>query len=126
MRNKSLLAVIELGGYPDFRGLYEQFGYEVTVESSIRKAISLIKKNKFDVVVAEFNYQHTFRDRLSNLESIIAVSQTNDQLKFIVLYETEFDNHLDKLRKQFHFNAEIAFPISEEKMRVALQKLDQD
>lgn len=126
MRDKKLLAVVELGGYPDFRSLYEQFGYEVVVESSIRKAISLIKKNKFDVVVAEFNYQHTFRDRLSNLESIIAVSQTNDQLRFIVLYETEFDNHLDKLRKQFQFNAEIAFPINEEKMRVALQKLDQD
>jgi len=126
LRDKKLLAVVELGGYPDFRSLYEQFGYEVVVESSIRKAISLIKKNKFDVVVAEFNYQHTFRDRLSNLESIIAVSQTNDQLRFIVLYETEFDNHLDKLRKQFQFNAEIAFPINEEKMRVALQKLDQD
>ena len=126
MRDKKLLAVVELGGYPDFRSLYEQFGYEVVVESSIRKAISLIKKNKFDVVVAEFNYRHTFRDRLSNLESIIAVSQTNDQLRFIVLYETEFDNHLDKLRKQFQFNAEIAFPINEEKMRVALQKLDQD
>jgi len=126
LRDKKLLAVVELGGYPDFRSLYEQFGYEVVVESSIRKAISLIKKNKFDVVVAEFNYQHTFRDRLSNLESIIAVSQTNDQLRFIVLYETEFDNHLDKLRKQFQVNAEIAFPINEEKMRVALQKLDQD
>lgn len=124
MSNKCLLAVIELGGYPDFRKLYEQFGYQVTIESSIRKSISLIKKNNFDVVVAEFNYQHTFRDRLSNLESIIAVAQTNEQLKFIVLYETEFKNHLDKLKQQFQFNAEISFPVNEEKMTKVLAEID--
>lgn len=124
MSKKLLLAVIELGGYPDFRNLYESFGYEVIVESSIRKAISLIKKKNFDLVVAEFNYQHTFRDRLSNLESIIAVAQTNEQLKFIVLYEQEFDNHLDKLRKQFTFDAEILFPLNEEKMIKALTELN--
>lgn len=126
MSKKLLLAVIELGGYPDFRNLYEQFGYQVIVESSIRKAISLIKKKNFDVVVAEFNYQHTFRDRLSNLESIIAVAQTNENLKFVVLYEGEFDNHLDKLRKQFQFTAEIAFPVNEEKMKKVLTGITVD
>ena len=123
MKNKSLLAVIELGGYPDFRRLYEQFGYDVVIETSIRKALSLLKKEKFDVVVAEFNYQHTFRDRLSNLESIIAAAQTNEQIKFVVLYEHEFENHLDKLRKQFQFAAEIAFPVEEEKMNKVLISL---
>jgi CheY-like chemotaxis protein len=122
LSNKLLLAVIELGGYPDFRGLYEQLGYQVIIESSVRKALSLLKKKKFDVIVAEFNYQHTFRDRLSSLESIIAVAQTNEQLKFVVLYEKEFDNHLEKLRKQFKFTAEIAFPINEEKMRQVLSR----
>ena len=124
MSDKLLLAVIELGGYPDFRRLYEKFGYQVIVESSVRKSISHLKKKKFDVVVAEFNYQHTFRDRLSNLESIIAVAQTNDQLKFIVLYENEFDNHLDKLRAQFQFNAEITFPITEQKMTEVLESFE--
>ncbi len=123
MSSKLLLAVIELGGYPDFRSVYEQFGYQVIVESSVRKAISLLKKKQFDVVVAEFNYQHTFRDRFSNLESIIAVAQTNEQLKFIVLYETEYNNHLDKLRQQFTFTAEIAFPINETKMKYVLSEI---
>ena len=75
MSNKTLLAIIELGGYPDFRNLYKSFGYDVFVESSSRKALSLLKKNHIDVIVAEFNYQHTFRDRLSSLESIIAAAQ---------------------------------------------------
>ncbi len=89
----------------------------------MRKALSLLKKKKIDVIVAEFNYQHTFRDRLSSLESIIAVAQTHDDLGFIVLYEKEFENHLDKLRKQFEFSVEIAFPIDENKMTAALGKI---
>ena len=89
----------------------------------MRKALSLLKKKKVDVIVAEFNYQHTFRDRLSSLESIIAVAQTHDDLGFIVLYEKEFENHLDKLRKQFEFSVELAFPIDENKMTAALEKI---
>ena len=69
---KKLLSVIELGGYEDFSSLYQELGYEVTQEITTRKAISRLKRTSYDVVVAEFNYQHTFRDRLSNLESIIA------------------------------------------------------
>ncbi|MFK7795668.1 MAG: hypothetical protein AB8B89_09980 [Gammaproteobacteria bacterium] len=123
MSKKLLLAVIELGGYPDFRGLYQQFGYEVIIESSMRKALTILKKNKVDVIVAEFNYQHTFRDRLSSLESIIAVAQTNKQIEFIVLYEKDFENHLDKLRKQFNFSVEVAFPIDNAKMMKALGRI---
>ena len=123
MSKKLLLAVIELGGYPDFRDLYQQFGYEVVIESSMRKALSMLKKKKIDVIVAEFNYQHTFRDRLSSLESIIAVAQTNEQIDFIVLYEKEFENHLNKLKQQFQFSVEIAFPIDEAKMVSALEKI---
>ena len=91
------MAVIELGGYPDFRDLYQQFGYEVIIESSMRKALAILKKKNINVIVAEFNYQHTFRDRLSSLESIIAIAQTKDDIDFVVLYEKEFENHLEKL-----------------------------
>jgi hypothetical protein len=123
LSKKLLLAVIELGGYPDFRDLYQQFGYEVVIESSMRKALALLKKKKVDVIVAEFNYQHTFRDRLSSLESIIAVAQTNERIEFVVLYEKEFENHLDKLRRQFKFSVEVAFPIDEVKMKAALERI---
>ncbi|MEM8843977.1 MAG: hypothetical protein AAGB35_02945 [Pseudomonadota bacterium] len=123
MSNKKLLAIIELGGYPDFRNLYKQYGYDVYLESSMRKAIALLKKKQIDLIVAEFNYQHTFRDRLSSLESIIAAAQRIEQIKFIVLYEKEFENHLDKLRQQYHFDVEIEFPITEEKMQQGLSSI---
>ena len=123
MTKKTLLAIVELGGYPDFRNLYRQYGYQVVIESSIRKALARLKKKDIDVVVAEFNYQHTFRDRLSNLESIIAAVQKFESLKMIVLYEREFDHYLDKLRQQYQFSAEIAFPVNQEKMETVLTDL---
>ena len=46
--NKTLLSIIELGGYPDFRSLYKGHGYQVIVESSTRKALAALKKNKID------------------------------------------------------------------------------
>jgi len=125
LSKKLLLAVIELGGYPDFRDLYQQYGYEVIIESSMRKALAILKKKKVDVIVAEFNYQHTFRDRLSSLESIIAVAQTNKQIEFVVLYEKDFENHLDKLRRQFKFSVEVTFPVNEGKMTLALEKISE-
>ena len=120
---KTLLSVIELGGYPDFRRLYTRFGYEVLVESSLRKALAVLKKQKVHLVVAEFNYQHTFRDRISSLESLIAAVQQNTDIQFIVLYEKEYENHFDLLRRQYEFSAEIEFPVTEEKITAALEQL---
>ena len=49
-----LLSIIELGGYPDFKPLYRQAGYEVESVASVRKALGLLKKLSPDVIVAEF------------------------------------------------------------------------
>ena len=120
---KTPLAIIELAGYPNFKSLYQRYGYQVVIESSLRKALALLKKQTVDVIVAEFNYQHTFRDRLSNLESIIAVAQTQAAIDVIVLYEPQYENHFEKLRRQFQFSVEIAFPVTPAKMQAALEKL---
>tara|TARA_X000000950_G_scaffold286673_1_gene396290 strand:+ start:418 stop:825 length:408 start_codon:yes stop_codon:yes gene_type:complete len=122
--NKKLLSVIELGGYTDVMSVYQEFAYQVTQEYSARKAIAYLKKNQVDVIVAEFNYQHTFRDRLSNLESIIAAAQKIPDVQFIVLYEREFEEYLDKLRAHYNFSAEIVFPVTPQKMRSALVGLN--
>lgn len=123
MSAKKLLSVIELGGYPEATHVYKEFDYQVITEYNTRKAISYLKKNPVDVIVAEFNYQHTFRDRLSNLESLIAAAQKMDDVKFMVLYEKEFEHYLDKIRQQFTFNKELVFPITADKMRVAMTSL---
>ena len=68
----SLLTIIELGGYPDFSELYRELGFVVHYVNSQRKARVWLKKNTPDVIVAEFNFQSDFRDRISNLETLMA------------------------------------------------------
>lgn len=106
-----LLSIIELGGYPDFKPLYRQAGYEVESVSSVRKALGLLKKLGPDVIVAEFNFQSDFRDRTSSLESLLAVVQRSPKTKVIVYYEKDHAHQLDRLQTQFPIHAALAYPI---------------
>jgi len=67
-----ILSIIELGGYPDFTRLYQRLGYETVVMPSMRKATKFLKGSKVDIIVAEFNFQSDFRDRSSQLETLMA------------------------------------------------------
>ena len=70
-----LLAIVELGGYPNLIPLYRKLGFSVEVVNSQRKARGLLKKSLPDVIVAEYIFQSDFRDRTSNLETLMAVLQ---------------------------------------------------
>ena len=120
---KLLLSIIELGGYPDFAPLYREFGYEVAVETRMRKAIAFLKKRKPDVIVAEFNFQSDFRDRSSNLESILAVVQRSPDIRVIIFYENEFSPQFEKLRARLPVYESLVFPVEEAALRDSLIEL---
>lgn len=67
-----LLAIIELGGYPNLKGVYKTLGCDTEVVASQRKALASLKHRIPDVIVTEFNFQSDFRDRSSNLETLMA------------------------------------------------------
>ena len=117
---KSLLSIIELGGYPDFSSLYKRYGYEPMVAYSMRKALGVLKKNKPQVVVAEFNYQSDFRDRTSSLESLIAVAQRNTWMNLIVFYEKEYKHQLERLYTRYKFFSTFSYPVNESMLESAL------
>lgn len=117
---KTLLSIIEIGAYPNFTPLYQQAGYEVVIERSVRKALSQVRKLKPAVVVAEFNFQSDFRDRTSSLESLLAVVQTLPQTRVIVFYDLEQAHQFERLRARFAIEKELAYPIDPEKLRAAL------
>ncbi|MDH3609592.1 MAG: hypothetical protein OEQ24_10180 [Gammaproteobacteria bacterium] len=121
---KSLLSIIELGGYPNLSSLYKKHGYEPIVVYSMRKALVALKKMKPAVVVAEFNYQSDFRDRTSSLESLIAVAQRNANIKLIVFYEKEYLHQFEKLKQRYNFHATFAYPIMEETIEETLISLE--
>lgn len=119
-KNKFLLSIIELGGYPDFTELYEKHGFQVESVNSMRKALRSLKKNKH-IVVAEFNFQSDFRDRTSNLETLMAVIQQMNEVKIIVFYEKEYLHQFEKLRARFTFHAELPYPIDLDLLKAALE-----
>jgi len=119
---KHLLAVFELGGYPNFTPLYEAEGFRVTSVTSTRKAISALKKSPPAVIVAEFNYQSDFRDRTSSLESLLAAAQHHPGTRVIAFYEAETRPQLDRLLQQFELSSALAYPIEEDALRDALRR----
>lgn len=121
-KTPTLLAVTELGGYPNFTSLYESAGYAVTSVVSVRRALGLLKTLQPDVVVAEFNFQSDFRDRTSSLESLLAVVQRSPQTRVIVFYEKDYAHQFDKLRARFPLHATLAYPIIPEALEQALQR----
>ena len=119
-KNKRLLSITELGGYPDFSELYQEKGFNSEVVTTMRKALRNLKQNKYDVIVAEFNFQSDFRDRTSSLETLMAVLQQMDDISVIIFYEKEYEHQFEKLRARFSFHAEISYPIDKEKLTIAL------
>ena len=116
-----LLTIIELGGYPDFRSIYKNAGYEVESVTSMRNATRLLKKVTPDIIVAEFNFQSDFRDRTSTLETLMAVVQRLPETRVIVFYEKEYAHQFEKLSNRFPLHATLSFPIDEEKLKEAIE-----
>lgn len=115
-----LLSIIELGGYPDFSALYQSAGYRVESCQSMRNAIRLLKKMQPTVIVAEFNFQSDFRDRTSNLESLLAVVQRMPGTRMIIFYEQEFAHQFEKVSSRFPIHAALTFPVDIEQLKAVL------
>jgi DNA-binding NtrC family response regulator len=117
-----LLAIIELGGYPNLTPLYRRLGFETETVNSQRKALASLKKRIPDVIVAEYNFQSDFRDRTSNLETLMARLQKHSQVKVIVFYQAEHGHKLGVLTSRFPVFEAIPFPVAEEQVEKALRR----
>jgi DNA-binding NtrC family response regulator len=117
-----LLAIIELGGYPNLTPLYARLGFQVDYVNSQRKARSHLKERVPAVVVAEYNYQSDFRDRSSNLETLMAVLQRHPEVKVVVFYQQEHALKLEGLRARFRVHAALPFPIDVGRLEAVLRE----
>jgi DNA-binding NarL/FixJ family response regulator len=111
-------AFIDTAGY---KKLYQELGYTVASEWSERKAISLVRKSPPDVIVADFYHQTDFRDRLSNLESLLAAVQRTPRTRILVLYETAHQTALDRVSARLRIDAALPLPVQESALRSTLQ-----
>ncbi len=115
-----LLAILELGGYPNFTGLYQRLGFNATLVSSQRQALAYLKSRIPALVVAEYNFQSDFRDRTSNLETLMARLQRHPQVKVIAIYPPEQAERLNKLRGRFVIHAALPLPVTADAMERTL------
>lgn len=116
-----LLSIIELGGYPNLFPLYQRLGFDVEIVNSQRKARAVIRKHCPDVIVAEYNFQSDFRDRTSNLETLMAVLQRHPDVRVLVFYLPEQAGKLGLLEARFPLFAKIPFPVTEQQVESVLR-----
>jgi hypothetical protein len=117
-----LLAIVELGGYPNFTALYRRLGFEFEIVASQRKAQAALKRTLPSVIVAEYNFQSDFRDRTSNLETLMARLQRHPDVRVICIYQPEYRHKLDAMTARFPVFAALPLPVDEAAMEVALQR----
>ncbi|MCL5060615.1 MAG: hypothetical protein M1449_09025 [Candidatus Thermoplasmatota archaeon] len=117
----SLLMVSAFIGTAGYKKLYQELGYAAVTEWSERRAISLVRKSPPAVIVADFYHQTDFRDRLSNLESLLATAQSAPGTRILVFYEAAHQAALDKVRARLRIDAALTLPVQEEQLRAILQ-----
>jgi len=117
----TLLMVNAFIGTAGYKKLYQELGYTVVAEWSERKAISLVRKTPPDVIVADFYHQTDFRDRLSNLESLLAAVQSAPSTRVLVFYEAAHQSVLDKVSARLRIDAALKLPVQENELRARLQ-----
>ena len=115
-----LMMVNAFIGTASYKALYQQLGFDVVIEYSERKAISLIKKAPPAVIVADFFHQADFRDRLSNLESLLASAQRTPTTRILVFYDPAHQAMLDKVRQRMRIDVAMIIPVNEAELAAAL------
>jgi DNA-binding NtrC family response regulator len=118
-----IMSILELGGYPDFSNLYQSLGFQVVMMPSMRKAIKYIKSHRINVIVAEFNFQSDFRDRSSQLETLIASIAQLPDVEVIVFFDKEHSHQLNKVTDYFDFLETLAYPVDEQRLKQLLERL---
>lgn len=118
-----LLAIIEMGGYPNLLPLYQRLGFEVTVVHSQRQARKAIKADPPDIIVAEYNLQSDFRDRSSNLETLMAILQKQPQIRLLVFYMPDFEAKFQEFKRKHPVNEALPLPVVESQVAEVLSRL---
>lgn len=119
-----LLAVIEQGGYPNFIPDYQALGLQTQIVTSVRKALAVIQQKKPALVVAEFNHTPEFRDRVSNVESLLAkIQTTSPETKVLLFYERQHQHYLDAVKSRFPVDVALPFPVDKADLLHSIRQL---
>ncbi len=116
---RKLLCVVEAIGFNTLAPLLEESGFEIAVETSSRRAMSRLKTWQPDVLVADF-YKRYFHDRVSNLESLLALATRDDSTRIVVIYDPFHAADMELLKQRHRIDAALPLPLSASAFQAAL------
>lgn len=116
---KKLLLVIEAGGYGNLQTPLAEMGFEVVVETSARRAMNRLKTWQPDVLIADF-YKRYFHDRVSNLESLLAIASRNPDMRIMVIYDPFHAADMELLKLRHRMDITLPLPVSAASLKQAL------
>ncbi len=116
MSQKVVFSIIESPLHPDFTDLYHRLNIENVQFNSMRKALSHLKKQKPDYVVAEFfyGYGNNYAGvNVSNLDVFLcSLQKYAPEAKVIVMVEKHERQYVAKLADLFTLHAVLQHPVS--------------
>ena len=124
MSSKTLFSIIESSGHPNFTELYNSLGIKESKISSMRKAISSLKKQQPDFIVAEFfyGYGNNYAGvNISNLDVLLySLQKYSADTKVIVLVDKNEIQYVDKLNDIIKLHDVFKFPVNTKLLQESL------
>ena len=120
MSKKVVFSIILSPLHPNLVNLYHGLNLENVQFNSMRKAISHLKKQKPDYVVADFlfGYGSNYAGvNVSNLDVFLhSLQKYAPEAKVIVMVEKEEKKHIAKLEDLFTLHSVLQYPVSPKAM----------
>ena len=124
MSNPILLSIVETRGHPDFCALYDRLGFDHQWVTSMRKALSFVKKTAPDYVVAEFfyGYGNNYAGvNISNLDVFLySLEKYAPEAKVIALVSKAERKHAERLNEIIPYHGIAQYPVRESDMQKLL------
>jgi len=121
-----LFSIIESPAHRDYSRLYARLGFNEQRFASMRKAISALKMQRPDFVVAEFiyGYGNNYAGvNVSNLDVFLySLQKYSPNARIIVLVERGELQYIDRLVALFPLHAVLALPVDERDLEQALNR----
>ena len=123
MSSAILYSIIESPSHPDLSALYRKLGMTEVQFKSMRKAMSQLKRQPPDFVVAEFFYGYANNYagvNISNLDVLLfSLQKYAPEAKVLVLVEKKEREYVDALRRIFPLHGILLQPVLDD----GIQKL---
>ena len=120
-----LFEIIESPHHPRLAALYQRLGHQVVPLTSTRKAVSQLKKQAPDIVVADFVYGYSNNYsgvHISNLDVfLMSLAKFAPQAKVIILAAPKEFEHAKKMRQHCEVAAILPFGVAEAELEARMK-----